>query len=159
MIPWHLYFICRHFRTLCPIFIGCVSRRNNQDEIVGVFIWEKAWLENSLSQLEGLVRVEKQAVEGKDPKWRPELVREEEMVLCQSEKGDGRDQTTVFQVTCLLSLSVCRRGFQDLLKVRPSSLFTLCWCISSSVASLMSRAMYPVLAERSFVFCSLIIWS
>jgi len=24
---------------------------------------------------------------------------------------------------CLLSLSLCRRGFQDLLKVRPSSLF------------------------------------
>ena len=28
---------------------------------------------------------------------------------------------------CLPTLSMCRRGFQDLLKVRPSSLFMLCW--------------------------------
>ena len=41
----------------------------------------------------------------------------------------------------LLSLSLCRRGFQDLLKVRPTSLLILCGCISSSVASLMSRSM------------------
>ena len=60
---------------------------------------------------------------------------------------------------CLLSLSLCRRSFQDLLKVRPSSLLMLCGCISSSIASLMSRSMYPVLAERSFVSCSLILWS
>jgi hypothetical protein len=45
---------------------------NNRDEIVGVFIKEKIWFENSLSQSEGdvkggCVRVEKQAVEGKDP--------------------------------------------------------------------------------------------
>ena len=59
---------------------------------------------------------------------------------------------------CLLSLSLCRRGFQDLLKVRPSSLLILCGCISSSIASLMSQSMYPVLAERSFVSCSLIMW-
>jgi hypothetical protein len=57
---------------------------------------------------------------------------------------------------CLLSLSLCRRGFQDLLKVRPSSLLMLCGCISSSIASLTSPSMYPVLAERSFVSCSLI---
>ena len=56
---------------------------------------------------------------------------------------------------CLLSFSLCRRGFQDLLKVRPSSLLILCWCISNSVASLMSQSMYPVFAERSFVFYSL----
>jgi hypothetical protein len=58
---------------------------------------------------------------------------------------------------CLLPLSLCNKGFQDLLKVRPSSLFILCGCISSSIASLMSRSMYPVLAERSFVSCSLIL--
>ena len=52
---------------------------------------------------------------------------------------------------CLLSLSLCRRGFQDLLKVRPSSLFILFGCISSSIASLISRSMCPVLAERSLV--------
>ena len=39
---------------------------------------------------------------------------------------------------CLLSLSLCRRGFQDLLKGRPSSLLMLCGCISNSIASLMS---------------------
>jgi hypothetical protein len=60
---------------------------------------------------------------------------------------------------CLLSLSLCRRDFQDLLKVRPSSLFILCGCISSSIASLMSPSMYPVLAEKSFVSCSLMMWS
>jgi hypothetical protein len=60
---------------------------------------------------------------------------------------------------CLLSLSLCRRSFQDLLKVRSSSLLILCGCISSSIASLMSRSMYPVLAERSFVSCSLMMWS
>jgi hypothetical protein len=60
---------------------------------------------------------------------------------------------------CPLSLSLCRRGFQDLLKVRPSYLLMLCGCISSSTASLMSRSLYPVLAERSFVSCSLIMWS
>jgi hypothetical protein len=30
---------------------------------------------------------------------------------------------------CLLILSLCRRGFQDLLKIRPSSLLILCGCI------------------------------
>jgi len=54
-----------------------LSRKNNQDEIVGVFLREKVWLENSLSQSEGgvmgrgHVRVEKWAVEGKDPRCRP----------------------------------------------------------------------------------------
>jgi len=51
----------------------------------------------------------------------------------------------------LLSLSMCRCGFQDLLKVRPSSLFMLCRFISNSVASLMSQPMYPVFAERSIL--------
>jgi hypothetical protein len=51
--------------------------RTKRDETVGVFIQEKDWLENSLSQWEGggtgsvHAQVEKQAVEGKDPKWRP----------------------------------------------------------------------------------------
>ena len=54
----------------------------------------------------------------------------------------------------LLSLSLCRRGFQDLLQISPPSLFMLCGCLSSSVASLMIRSRYPVFAERSFVSCS-----
>ena len=35
---------------------------------------------------------------------------------------------------CLLSLSLCKNDFQDLLKVRPSSFLMLCGCISSSIA-------------------------
>jgi hypothetical protein len=57
---------------------------------------------------------------------------------------------------CLLSLSMCRRGFQDLLRIRPSSLFILCGYISSSLVFLMST--YLVCAERSFESYSLIIW-
>ena len=56
-----------------------------------------------------------------------------------------------------LFLRMCNRGFQDLLRVRPSSLFMLNGCISISMASLMSRTMYLVLAERSLVSCSLIV--
>jgi hypothetical protein len=43
----------RRFGTLCSIFIGGVSRKNNGDEIVGVFIQKKFWLKNSLSQSVG----------------------------------------------------------------------------------------------------------
>jgi hypothetical protein len=39
--------------TVYSISIGGVSRKNSRDEIFGVFIREKVWLENSLSQLEG----------------------------------------------------------------------------------------------------------
>jgi hypothetical protein len=35
--------------AVCSIFICGVSRRNKRDEIVGVIIREKLWLENSLS--------------------------------------------------------------------------------------------------------------
>ena len=45
---------------------------------------------------------------------------------------------------CPLSLSVCRRGFQDLLKVRPSTLFMLCGCISSSMTSLIFDSVLQV---------------
>ena len=55
--------------ALCSILVGDVSRKNNRDEIVGVFIWAKVWRKNSPSQSDGgvtgrgCVRVEKQAVE------------------------------------------------------------------------------------------------
>ena len=42
----------RRFGTHCSIFRGSVNRKNNQVEIVGVFIQEKVWLKNSLSQSE-----------------------------------------------------------------------------------------------------------
>jgi hypothetical protein len=51
--------------TLCSIFIDGVSRKNNRDDIVGLFIGGKVWLENRLSQPErdgtgrGHVQVEK----------------------------------------------------------------------------------------------------
>jgi len=54
-------------------------------------------------------------------------------------------------------LKLVQRGFQDLLKVKPSLL--MCGRISSSIASLMSQSMYPVSAERSFVPYSLMMWS
>jgi len=38
------------------------------------------------------------------------------------------DQNCCVVGGCLLSLSLCRRGFQDLFKVRPSSLFISCGC-------------------------------
>ena len=78
----------------------------------------------------------------------------------QGEEGGGRfsSQGSFFRAgVCLisdgflLSLSIRSRGFQDLLRVRPSSLLMLCGCISISMASLISRSMYPVFAARSLV--------
>jgi len=59
--------------------MGTVSRKNNRDEIVGIFVQEKVWLKNSMSQSDGggtlrgrrCVGVEKQAVWGTDLKWVP----------------------------------------------------------------------------------------
>jgi len=59
----------------------------------------------------------------------------------------------------LLNLSWCRSGFQDLIRVRPSSFLMFCGYLSISIASLMSRFTYLVLTERSFVSCSLMMWS
>jgi len=64
-------------QSACSLFIGSVSRKNNQDVIVVVFVYKKVQLKNSLSQSEGEgtgmehVRIEKQAVGDKHPKWRP----------------------------------------------------------------------------------------
>ena len=43
MIPRRLNFIYGRFETLYSIFIGGESRKNNRDEIVGVFIRDKQW--------------------------------------------------------------------------------------------------------------------
>jgi len=54
-------------------FIECVSRKNNRDEIVGFYIqvWLKiAWANRKEGDEEGVVRIEDQTAEGKDPKWR-----------------------------------------------------------------------------------------
>ena len=53
--PRHLEFICQRFGTLCLFRLHRrvdVSKMTGV-ESVGVFIGEKVWLENSLSQLEG----------------------------------------------------------------------------------------------------------
>lgn len=47
-----------------------------------------------------------------------------------------------------LSLRTQRRGFHVILNMRPSSLFMLLGCSSSSVAFLMSQSMQIVLVER-----------
>ena len=41
MIPGDLNFMCRHFRTLCSMFVGGVCRKNNWDEMARVFIQVK----------------------------------------------------------------------------------------------------------------------
>jgi len=67
------------YRRFGTLVIGGVSRKNNRDEIAGVFTQEKVWFKNSLQQSEGgmtgrgRVQVEKQVVEGKGPKWRPAI--------------------------------------------------------------------------------------
>jgi len=106
VIPQRLNFTCRHFGALCPIFIGDVSRKNNRREIVGVFIWDKVCLKNSLSQSEGgwtgSIRVEKRAVEGKDLKWRPVVCMWGRNSSVSKQGWDpwvGRNQIVVFQVT------------------------------------------------------------
>jgi len=41
------------WNSVCSIFIGTVSRKDNRDEIIAVFIWEEVWHKSSLSQSEG----------------------------------------------------------------------------------------------------------
>ena len=63
--------------SVCSFFIGRVNKKNNWDEIARVFIKVKVLLQRNLGQSEGggmgwgRVQVEKQAVEGNGPKWRP----------------------------------------------------------------------------------------
>jgi hypothetical protein len=130
VIPRRPTSVCRHFRTLCPFFIGCVNKKNNQDKIARVLIQVKIWLKLSLGQSEGgglgrgCVRMEEWALEGSDPKCRPALRRgyKEKTVPCRSkeeEPSDGRDLTILLREgVSFLSLSLCRRGLQDLLKIR-----------------------------------------
>jgi len=40
----HLKFVFRRFETLCSIFVGGVSKKNNWDEIAKVYLQVKAWL-------------------------------------------------------------------------------------------------------------------
>jgi hypothetical protein len=71
--------MCRRFRTLSLFHL--LNKKNNWDEIAGVFIQVKVYLKRSLGQLEwgrmgrGHVRVEEQDVEGSGSKWRPVVRR------------------------------------------------------------------------------------
>jgi hypothetical protein len=52
VIPQHLNFnVSEH--TVCSIFIGCVNKGNEQDEIARLLIQVKVWLILSLGQSEG----------------------------------------------------------------------------------------------------------
>jgi hypothetical protein len=101
----------------------------------------------------GQIGAGKQAADGNDPHGGHGYIGVGDPALFRGEEGEPWmvDINCCLLGGCLLSVSLCRRGFQDLLKVRPSSLLMLCGCISSSVASLISPSMYPVLAERSLV--------
>jgi len=83
---------------------------------------------------EGRVTVKKQAVEGAKTligvQW---ILCEGEIARRRIEEEEPWDVEIKYCVSagCLLSLSMCRRCFQDLLKFRPPSLFMLCECISS----------------------------
>ena len=114
--------------------------------IVGVSIWEKVWLENSLSQLEGGWWGRRgSSYKAKDniPHGGRGLVCERDMARVRVGHGMAGQNCCVVG-GCLLSLSLCRRGFQDLLKVRPSSLLILCGCFSSSVACHADQAVLSV---------------
>jgi len=68
-------------------------------------------------------------------------------------EGGGIRDVCLVTVLCTgrlsrLFLRMCNRGFQDLLRVRPSSLFMLNGCISISMASLGSTGS-PVNVVRS----------
>jgi len=80
------------------------------------------------------VRVDEQAIEGSGPKRRP-VGRQGckgETTTCWSKEGEpwnGCDLTAVFQ-EAVSFFKPEQKGFQDLLKISPSSLFMLCGCIS-----------------------------
>jgi len=65
--------MCRHFGTLCSIFILLVKKNNKWDEIARVFIQVEVYLKTSLGQLDrggigrGHVRVEEQIVDATSP--------------------------------------------------------------------------------------------
>jgi hypothetical protein len=61
--------------------MGFLNKRNNKEEMVGVFIKVKIWLSRSVSKIgrrregRGRDRVQEQVVEGDSPKWRPVVKR------------------------------------------------------------------------------------
>ena len=122
VIPRCPNFIRQCFGTVCLFHLHkqC-KQKNNQDEIVRAFIWEKVWIENSLSQSVGVgmgrghVRVEKQAVGGKDPKWMPlvSMSGRNGTVLKWKRRAMGWQRSNYcVSGGCHLSLSMCKEDFQ-----------------------------------------------
>ena len=92
--------------------------------ITGVPTWERVWLENSLRQLEGGGwgrggSVYKAGCEGVMTHMEVAGGYAKQNSSCQGGHGMVGQNYCVVD-GCLLSLSVCRRDFKDLLKVRPS---------------------------------------
>ena len=93
--------------SVSSIFIGGVRRKNNRDEIVGIFIQEKVWLRNRLSPSEGGGR--EVACPGRETGHggqRPQVeacstYMREKWPCARGKKGgpwDGTDQTIMLQV-------------------------------------------------------------
>jgi hypothetical protein len=103
-----------------------------------------SWLENSLIHLQGgsmgrvWVRVEKQAVEGKDPKWKP-VVRTWGRNSVMSEWG-RRTEEWNWSTVC-----VSGRGLLSLSVSTTISLDSACrlWCLTSIKASWESLSVLP----------------
>ena len=83
-------------------------------------------------------------------KWRSQWKASDRMGAGKCTSGCGRGE--VYKCVCgwghcsvlggcLLFLSLCSSGFQDLLRLNPPSLLMLLGCISISLASLMRRSM------------------
>jgi hypothetical protein len=100
-----------------------VRRKNNRDEIVGAFLRKKVWSEKSLSQSKGTmtgrgrVRVEKQAVEGKDPPsgGQSKYVRDKRRCVGMRKGSHGM---VVIELLCFWWLSpffgMCKKGLPAL---------------------------------------------
>ena len=150
--PASEFYMPTYQNTVCSVFIGGVSRKNIQD--IGVFTGEKVWLKRILTgKGAGPSRTscggQQPQLEGRVSMWRRNgLV---------SERGRGAMRWQISNCCisggCLLSLSPCRRGFQDLLKISPSSLFMLCghtsiqWLpkwVGPCVCFLQKEILYPV---------------
>ena len=103
---------------------------------VCVIIREKVWLGNGLRHEDG-----GGGLEYRKKLWRVTTYIDANRRMCECDRvsrvGQGMvDVNYCVLGGCLLSLSLCRNGFHDSLRDRPSSLFMLCGCISSSMASL-----------------------
>jgi hypothetical protein len=140
VIPRRLNFIRQRFGTLClfhlhrQVGVKVLNLRK-----VGVSIRRKVgpnipWADWKEDDGKGWVRLQSRYCKGLTTHMETAGGYVKEIWLVRV--GHGIAGQNCFVVGgCLLSLSLCGRDFQDVLKIRPSSLFILCGCISSSTAS------------------------